>query len=59
MKCNFCGSDIKKGTGIMYVKVDGTVQNFCRRRCMKYSIIGKDVRKIKWVSKSINSSETK
>ncbi|MCL5009856.1 MAG: 50S ribosomal protein L24e [Candidatus Parvarchaeota archaeon] len=59
MKCNFCGRDIKRGSGIMYVKLDGTTQNFCSRRCMKYSIMKKDTRKIKWITKSINSGETK
>jgi ribosomal protein L24E len=50
MKCTFCGSDIKKGTGIMYASIDGNVSNFCSRRCMKYFIMGKDHRKYKWSS---------
>ncbi|MCL4399189.1 50S ribosomal protein L24 [Candidatus Parvarchaeota archaeon] len=49
MKCSFCGSDIKRGTGQVYAKVDGTVLNFCSRRCMVYTLAGKDSRKFKWV----------
>ena len=38
----------------MYVKVDGTVFNFCSRRCMQYSIGKRDSRKFKWARKPIN-----
>jgi large subunit ribosomal protein L24e len=29
----FCGKPIPPGTGITYVKVDGTVLRFCSRKC--------------------------
>ncbi|MCL4406740.1 MAG: 50S ribosomal protein L24e [Candidatus Parvarchaeota archaeon] len=48
MKCSFCNSEIKRGTGIMYAKNDGTVYNLCSRRCMTYIIMKKDQRKFKW-----------
>ena len=34
-KCSFCGVDIEKGTGIMFVKKDGKILNFDKRKCEK------------------------
>lgn len=34
-KCDFCGEDIKKGTGLKYVKKDGKILNFCSGKCEK------------------------
>ncbi|PLC67071.1 50S ribosomal protein L24 [Vulcanisaeta sp. EB80] len=31
--CAFCGKPIPLSTGIIYVKVDGTVLRFCSRKC--------------------------
>ena len=36
--CNFCGAEIKPGTGKMYVKKDGNVLWFCTRKCEKNMI---------------------
>ena len=33
--CSFCGNEIEPGTGKMYVKIDGTVYNFCKNKCHK------------------------
>tara|TARA_Y100000310_G_scaffold334652_1_gene414892 strand:+ start:426 stop:605 length:180 start_codon:yes stop_codon:yes gene_type:complete len=33
VKCNFCGSIIKAGTGKMFVKVDAKVFYFCSSKC--------------------------
>jgi large subunit ribosomal protein L24e len=33
--CSFCGNEIEPGTGKMYIKVDGTVYNFCKNKCHK------------------------
>ena len=35
MDCTFCGKDIKKGTGIMYIKKEGKVFHFCSSKCEK------------------------
>lgn len=35
MKCNFCGDEITKGTGKMFVKTDGKVLHFCSSKCEK------------------------
>jgi len=31
--CTFCGEDIKKGTGKIFVKKDGKILNFCSTKC--------------------------
>ncbi len=52
MECSFCGSEIKRGTGIVYAKIDGTVYNFCSKRCKEYTVAKKDKRKFKWTRAS-------
>ncbi|MHA1256200.1 MAG: 50S ribosomal protein L24e, partial [Promethearchaeota archaeon] len=34
-KCSFCGYDIAIGRGVMFVKKDGTIFNFCTNKCRK------------------------
>lgn len=36
VKCSFCKIDIAMGTGLIYVKKDGKVLNFCRKKCEKH-----------------------
>jgi large subunit ribosomal protein L24e len=48
-RCSFCGKEFPIGTGIMYVKNDGTILWFCSSKCRKSSIeLGRDSRKVKW-----------
>ncbi len=35
MKCSFCGNEIRKGTGKIFAKKDGTVHSFCSGKCEK------------------------
>ncbi len=42
MKCSYCTSDIKKGTGMMYVHNSGAVRYYCSSRCYKNdAVIGR------------------
>lgn len=51
-KCSFCGKEVMPGTGIMYVRNDGTVLWFCSSKCRKNMLkLGRDPRKLKWTSK--------
>jgi len=51
-KCSFCGRDIPPGTGIMYVKNDGTILWFCSSKCRKNALkLGRNPRKLKWTLK--------
>lgn len=34
-KCTFCGIQIEKGTGKMFVYTSGKIANFCSNRCEK------------------------
>lgn len=33
--CSFCGEEIKKGTGKMYIKKDSKILHFCSNKCEK------------------------
>ncbi len=35
MKCSYCSKDIEPGTGIMYVRKNGTIRYYCSSRCFK------------------------
>ncbi len=56
--CAFCGRPIPPGTGIMYVKADGTVLRFCSRKCFVSAIkYGRDPRKLAWVRKEASKAK--
>jgi len=38
VSCSFCGKEIKKGTGKMFVKKDGKILHFCSNKCEKYML---------------------
>ncbi|MCD6466849.1 MAG: 50S ribosomal protein L24e [Methanomicrobia archaeon] len=47
--CSFCGKDIEPGTGMMYVRKDGTVFTFCSSKCERNMIrLKRKPRKVKW-----------
>lgn len=54
MKCTFCKADMPKGTGVTYVKRDGTLIFFCSNKCRKNKMkLKRNPRKLKWVGKGI------
>lgn len=51
VNCSFCGSEIKKGTGKMFVRDNGTILRFCKSKCEKNMLkLGRDARKFKWTA---------
>lgn len=49
VNCNFCGKELKKGTGKMFVQDNGAVKYFCSSKCEKNSLqLKRDPRKFKW-----------
>ena len=47
--CSFCRRPIKPGTGMAYVRNDGSILYFCSSKCFKSSVkMGRDPRKLKW-----------
>lgn len=50
-RCSFCGNSTSLGTGVMFVKNDGSIQYFCSSKCRKNSMsLKRDPRKYKWTT---------
>ena len=48
-RCSFCGQDFPFGTGLMYVKNDGSLLYFCSSKCRKSAVeLRRDARKLRW-----------
>jgi len=48
-KCSFCGNNFPAGTGMIFVKNDGTLLWLCSSKCRKSSLkLKRDSRKFKW-----------
>ncbi len=52
MKCSFCGQEIEKGTGKVFVKNDGKIYYFCSSKCEKSFRMKRNPRKIRWTETS-------
>ncbi|MBD3210245.1 50S ribosomal protein L24e [Candidatus Micrarchaeota archaeon] len=49
VNCSFCDSPIMKGSGVMFVKKDGSVFYFCSSKCKKNSLgMKREGRRQKW-----------
>ena len=48
MKCSFCSSTIKRGSGKMFVKNTGEILYFCSSKCEKNYNLGRIGKKLKW-----------
>lgn len=47
--CSFCADTIEPGTGMLFVKRDGTVFHFCKSKCRKNMLDLKRVpRRVRW-----------
>lgn len=59
-ECNFCGTDIEPGTGMVYIRRDGAVINFCSRKCRVNMVKLKRVpRKTRWTREYHNLKSIK
>lgn len=48
-RCSFCGDEFPAGTGLMYVRNDGTILWYCSSKCRKSSVdMRRDSRRLKW-----------
>lgn len=48
-KCSFCGREFLHGSGVLYVRRDGTLQWLCSRRCRVYlTRYKRDPRRVRW-----------
>jgi large subunit ribosomal protein L24e len=51
MKCSFCGKDITKGTGTLYVRTTGKVLYFDTMKCEKNMLkLNRKPRETKWTA---------
>lgn len=51
VNCTFCGKEMHKGTGKIFVKDNGQVLNFCSSKCEKNMLkLKRDSRKFKWTT---------
>jgi len=51
VKCTFCGKEMDRGTGKMFVKVDGSIFYFCSGKCEK------NMFKLKRIPRSVGWTE--
>lgn len=47
-KCSFCGIEIEKGTGIIFVEKIGKVLHFCSTKCEKNVALGRKPKHTRW-----------
>lgn len=48
-QCSFCAGEIEPGTGLMFVKRDGSVYHFCSGSCRKQQmILGRVGHRVRW-----------
>lgn len=48
-KCAFCGKEVRLGSGILFVKNDGSTRSYCSSKCKVNELkLGRDPRKFKW-----------
>lgn len=51
MKCSFCGNEIPRGTGKIFVKMDGKILYFHSRKCDKNALkLKRTARNVKWTA---------
>ena len=51
MKCSFCGTEISKGTGKIFVFKTGKQNWFCSMKCEKNKLkLKRNPRKLKWTA---------
>ena len=52
MRCSFCGKEIVRGTGKIFVLKTGKTLNFCSSKCERNMLVLKrKPHKVRWASK--------
>ena len=47
-RCSFCGNDVEKGTGMMYVDKPGRVHYYCSSKCERNVDLGRKSKHVRW-----------
>ncbi|MDA3856356.1 MAG: 50S ribosomal protein L24e [Candidatus Woesearchaeota archaeon] len=57
VECSYCGTEIAKGTGKMFVKDNGQILYFCKSKCEKNMLkLKRDSRKFKWTKSFVKGA---
>jgi large subunit ribosomal protein L24e len=57
--CSFCAGEIEPGTGMMFVKRDGTIFHFCSSSCRKQQLhLGRVGHRLKWTRAHLIKRQT-
>ena len=56
--CDFSGAEIEPGTGIMYVRNDGTVLHFVDSKAEKNYLMGREARDLEWTAEGSGIEES-
>ena len=60
VKCSFCGNEIEKGTGKMFVRNDGKLFYFCSNKCNKNMLkLKRKPAKVRWVVRKKKKAKKK
>ena len=47
-RCAFCGKEVRLGSGILFVRNDGSTRSYCSSKCKVNELkLGRDPRKLK------------
>jgi large subunit ribosomal protein L24e len=55
--CDYTGEEIEPGTGVMYVKTDGSVLHFVDSKAEKNYFLGREARDLEWTRKEADEEE--
>ena len=58
-KCSFCQQTVMMGRGKTFIASDGKQMFFCSSKCEKNSILGRQAKKLKWITKTKKVKEVK
>ena len=57
-RCSFCGHMIEPGTGVMFIKNDGRIFNFCSLKCRKNLMkLGRVPKEMPWTRVAVKDKK--
>ena len=56
--CSFCKQNYEIPRGITVIQKDATARYYCSSKCIKNAEMGRDNKKVKWVTKVEDTAET-
>ncbi len=59
MKCSYCGTEIKKGTGLLLVTLSGRGINYCSSKCRRNTEMKRKSRNVKWTEEYRNEKKAR